>query len=117
MLVFDGDCGFCTASARWLEQRGAAVVAWQTLDLDEYPLTVAEVDEAAWWIDGSGVAHRGHRAIGLALRAAGGAWGIVGTMLVNPPLSWLAGPVYALVARNRHRLPGAAGADACGLRR
>ena len=32
MLVFDGDCGFCTSSARWIEARlpdDVAVVAWQ----------------------------------------------------------------------------------------
>ena len=115
MLIFDGDCGFCTASARWIEARGAPVAAWQTLELDEYPLTVSEVDGAAWWIDGSGERHRGHCAIGHALRAVGGAWRPIGLLLVNPPVSWLARPVYALVARNRHKLPGAT--DACDVRR
>ena len=43
------------------------------------------------------------------LRAAGGGWGFVGAVLVRPPVSWLAKPVYTLVARNRDKLPG----DAC----
>ncbi len=115
MLIFDGDCGFCTASARWIEARGAPTVAWQTLELDELPLTVAEVDEAAWWIDETGARHRGHFAIGHALQAAGSIWGLIGTLLVNPPVSWLARPVYTLVAQNRHRLPGAT--DACTVKR
>jgi len=115
VLIFDGDCGFCKASARWIEERGAPVAASQTLELDEFPLTVSEVDEAAWWIDESGERHRGHLAIGHALIAAGGAWRLMGALLVNPPVSWLAEPVYALVARNRHRLPGAT--DACEVRR
>lgn len=115
MLIFDGDCGFCTASARWIKERGAPVAAWQALDLGECPVTAAEFDEAAWWIDGSGVGHRGHRAVGHALKAAGGVWRPIGAMLLNPPVSWLAGPVYALVARNRHRLPGATGA--CSVKR
>ena len=115
MLIFDGDCGFCATSARWIQARGAPVGAWQTLELDEYPLTVAEVDAAAWWIDESGNRHRGHLAIGHALKAAGGAWGLIGALLVNPPVSWLAKPVYALVARNRHKLPGAT--DACEVER
>ena len=54
VLIFDGDCGFCTTSARWIEARGARVQAWQTLDLTELRLTVADVDEAAWWIDETG---------------------------------------------------------------
>jgi len=115
VLIFDGDCGFCTASARWIEERGAPVAAWQTLELDEYPLTVAEVDQAAWWIDASGERRRGHLAIGHALIAAGGAWRLIGVLLLNPPVSWLARPVYSLIARNRHKLPGAT--DACRVER
>ena len=112
VLIFDGDCGFCTASARWIEARGQRVEAWQTLDLAELRLTVADVDEAAWWIDETGKKHRGHLAIGHALRAGGGGWGFVGAVLVRPPVSWLAKPVYTLVARNRDKLPG----DACELK-
>ena len=112
VLIFDGDCGFCTASARWIEARGPRVEAWQTLDLAELRLTVADVDEAAWWIDETGKKHRGHLAIGHALRAAGGGWGFVGAVLVRAPVSWLAKPAYTWVARNRDKLPG----DTCELK-
>jgi predicted DCC family thiol-disulfide oxidoreductase YuxK len=40
-------------------------------------------------------------------------WRLVGRLIITPPVSWLAGPVYALIARNRHRLPGAS--DSCRL--
>jgi len=113
VLVFDGDCGFCTASARWIEARGAHTRAWQTLDLAELQLTVADVDEAAWWIDESGRKYRGHLAIGHALKAAGGLWGLIGAVLVRPPVSWIAKPVYTLTARNRDKFPG----DSCELDR
>ncbi len=43
--------------------------------------------------------------------AAGGVWGLIGRLMLVPPVSWLAAAVYAVVARNRHRLPGAT--DAC----
>src|SRR2546430_11445832 len=45
VLVFDGDCGFCTASARFLERYirpPARVVAWQHADLAEIGLTRAQ---------------------------------------------------------------------------
>ncbi|MEQ8840875.1 MAG: DUF393 domain-containing protein [Acidimicrobiales bacterium] len=116
MLVFDGDCGFCTSSARWIETRlpdQIAVVPWQSCDLVELGLTESDVTTAAYWIDESGTAHRGHRAVGLSLTTAGGVWAVVGRAIITPPISWLAAPVYALVARNRHRLPGAT--DACRL--
>ena len=87
--------------------------AWQTLDLTELHLTVADVDEAAWWIDATGRKYRGHLAIGHALKAAGGGWGFIGAVLVRPPVSWVAKPVYALIARNRDKLPG----STCELKR
>lgn len=114
ILIFDGDCGFCTTTAGWIERRlpePVRVSPWQILDLEELGLTENDVTTAAYWIDGEGRAHRGHLAIGRSLVAAGGFWRLVGHLLLRPPVSWLARPVYSWVAANRHRLPGAT--DAC----
>ena len=115
LLVFDGDCGFCTRSARWIQRKlpdGVQVEPWQALDLDGLGLTVDDVTGAAWWLSPTQPRPaRGHEAIGWALAAAGGAWGTVGRLIVRRPGCWLARPVYALVARNRHRMPG--GTPAC----
>ena len=115
LLVFDGDCGFCTSSARWIQRKlpeGVGVEPWQVLDLDELGLTVADVVGAAWWFSPAvPQPARGHEAIGWALAAASGVWGVVGRLIVRWPVCWLARPVYALVARNRHRMPG--GTPAC----
>ena len=116
MLVFDGDCGFCTSSARWIEARlpeGTPVEPWQSLDLKELGLTEDDVVTAAYWIGDDGRAHRGHRGIGRALMAAGGFWKVIGWIIVLPPVSLIARPIYALIAKHRHRLPGAT--DACRL--
>jgi len=61
---------------------------------------------AAWWIDDR---HRdeGARAIARALLAARRPWPVVGVVLLTPPVSVLAALVYRVVARHRHRLPGA----------
>jgi predicted DCC family thiol-disulfide oxidoreductase YuxK len=116
MLVFDGDCAFCTTSARWIAQRmprSTAVQPWQALDLHDLGLTTRDVQTAAYWVDRDGGTHRGHRAVARSLIEAGGAWRIVGRALLIPPISWLAAVGYELVARNRGRLPGAT--DACKL--
>lgn len=114
MLIFDGDCGFCTSSARWVERRapdGTDVVPFQRIDdLGRYGLTRRDVETAAYWIDGDG-AKRGHRAMAAALRAIGGRWGALGRAIDLPPLRPLAAGAYHLVARFRHRLPG--GTPAC----
>ena len=110
VLVYDGECGFCVRSARWIEARlpaGVGVEPWQSLDLEELGLSEQEAKAAVWWIDGHGASTRrarGAEAIGRSLVAAGGAWKTAGLLISHPPLLWLARPIYALVAANRHRL-------------
>ncbi len=112
LLVYDGECGFCVRSARWIAARlpaDARAAPWQALDLEELGLSRDDVQAAVWWIEDDGHSPpraRGAEAIGMALATAGGAWRLVGLLIVNPPLRWLARPAYALVAANRHRLPG-----------
>ncbi len=112
-LVFDGDCAFCTSSARLLEQIGpkAEVVAWQQIDLDELGLTEEAASAAVQWVDGAGAIRSGHEAVAAALRSAGGVWALAGRVLLAPGISPIAAGAYRLVANNRHHLPG--GTPAC----
>lgn len=119
ILVFDGDCGFCTTVARWAERRfrrGERAEPWQFLGdgvLASYGLSIDDVKEAAWWVDAAGRRDRGHRAVGRALLAAGG-WRIaLGALTLAPPTSWAAAAVYKVTVRYRSRLPG--GTPACRL--
>jgi predicted DCC family thiol-disulfide oxidoreductase YuxK len=116
MLIFDGDCSFCTSSAMWIRHRlpsRTRVEPWQRLDIASYGLTEADVMTAAYWVDERGRTFRGHRSIGKALMAVGGAWKPVGALMLVPPFSWLAALTYVIIAKNRHRLPG--GTPACKL--
>jgi predicted DCC family thiol-disulfide oxidoreductase YuxK len=119
LLVYDGDCSFCTAGARWIAphwKTPVRAVPWQQLDareLDRLGLTLDGVRRAAWWIDESGRRSGGHLAIARALAAAEGWRSVCGEALLVPPLRWLAAGLYPLVARWRHRLPG--GTPACRL--
>lgn len=122
LLIFDGDCGFCTTSVHWVARRfrdeaDVEVVPWQRLSLDDYGLSHEDVALYAWWLEVTGDERRkwrGHRAAGKALRACRGVWPWLGALLLTPPpLSWLWAAGYRLVARFRHRLPG--GAPACKM--
>ena len=104
MLVYDGDCAFCTSSARWV---GGPRASWQELGpkgLERLGLTVEDARAAAWWVDETG-RYRGHLAVGHALAARDGRRSLLGRALLAPPLRWLAAGAYPLVVRWRRRLP------------
>ena len=116
ILVFDGDCGFCTTSARWLHRwvvrdSSTRVAPWQHLDLDELGLTEDQCRAAVQWVGEEGQVASGHAAIAAALRHGHLVWRPIGALLVAPGFSWLAQRVYSWVAAHRYALPG--GTPAC----
>jgi predicted DCC family thiol-disulfide oxidoreductase YuxK len=120
VLVYDGDCGFCTSSASWVAKGWdgpARAIPWQVLGekgLAELGLTLNQVEVAAWWVDESDKSWGGHEAVGRSLRACRGWRRWAGAIILSPPFCWFAPLVYAVVARYRHRLPG--GTPACRVR-
>lgn len=115
-LVFDGDCAFCTSSARLLARivgPAAAIVPWQRTDLAALGIGEEQASAAVQWVGRDGAVRSGHEAIAAALIAAGRPWSLAGRLLLLPGLSRLAALAYRLVAENRQRLPG--GTPACAL--
>jgi predicted DCC family thiol-disulfide oxidoreductase YuxK len=115
-LVYDGDCGFCTRSAglaRRILPPDVAVVTWQATDLAALGASEERARREVLWAPRSGPVDGGARAVAQALRTAGGAWALLGLLLLLPPVSWVAAVVYRVVAANRMRLPG--GTAACAL--
>jgi predicted DCC family thiol-disulfide oxidoreductase YuxK len=115
-LLYDGDCGFCTTSAAFIERRiptRATVIAYQYADLATLGVTEEQAAEELQWVADDGTVSAGHAAIARLLTDAGGLWSVPGRIMLVPPLSWLAAVAYRLTAANRHRLPG--GTAACAL--
>lgn len=116
ILIYDGDCGFCTATARWVERRLSddyRVVPSQQSDLAALGLTQDDVARSAWWIDPDGTRFDEHQCIAKALGAMRAPWPALGRLLTLGPISPLARGVYRLVASNRSRIrwPGATRCD------
>lgn len=113
VLVFDGDCGFCTSCVSLLERIGtrAEMVPWQRADLPALGLTEEEAESSVQWVEAGDAIRSGHEAIAAALGSAGGIWAPAGRSLLLPGISPLAARAYRLVTDNRHRLPG--GTPAC----
>lgn len=115
VLVFDGECGFCTWSAdrlrRWAGG-GLAVVPWQRTDLSSLGLTQAQCAAAVQFVGSDGRA-AGGAAIARALLRCPQPWRSAGLVLSRPWLTPAVERGYSLFAAHRHRLPG--GTPACSL--
>lgn len=116
VLVYDGDCGFCTTSVRFVERRiptSAEIVAFQFADLAALGTDVEQASHEVVWVSRDGRTYGGAQGIARLLVDAGGVWRPLGMIAMIPPFRWLAHGAYRLVADNRDRLPG--GTPACAL--
>lgn len=114
--IYDGDCGFCTQSAQWLERHGdCAIVPWQALDLAALGLTEEQVTTAVQWQSPDGrVTASGADAVAQALLTCGRPWRWAGRVLTWRVVRPFAAVGYRLVARYRYKLPGATNACRIG---
>ena len=119
VLVFDGDCGFCTAcvefTRRWIRPR-VDIQPWQFLDLADYGLTEKECAEAVQFVTADGRIHSGSRAVTGMLRTANPPWPWIAALADAPGVAPIAASAYRLVARIRYRLPGSTPACAVSPR-
>lgn len=115
VVVFDGDCGFCTWSAdrlrRWSSGR-LRTVPWQRADLQLLGLTAEECAESVQYVTG-GRHFRAGAAVAQALLVCREPWRCAGQVMASPRVAPITERAYRLIAANRHRLPGST--PACRL--
>jgi len=116
VLIFDGDCGFCTTTANYIVKNSKTPItahAWQLVDVTEYGILQQQAQQRVYVID-SGHAYGGHEAFAQILRLQKNVFlAAIAFLMVVPPICYLSRAGYALVARFRHKLPG--GTPACKL--
>lgn len=116
LLIYDGDCGFCTRSVRLLRTwctPDIDIEPWQFADLPRHRISERQAGLAVQWVGPDGSRAAGAPAIARALGHARAPWPAVGALLRLPPFSVLAAAAYRTIARNRYRLPGST--PACAL--
>lgn len=114
LLLYDGDCAFCTTCAQLVERRfrpDAEIVPWQFADLVAIGVSAEQASEAVQWVGTDGAVRAGHEAVAAMLDSCGPLARLAGRILVAPGVSAIAAWAYRLIAANRHRLPG--GTPAC----
>ncbi|MDO8361776.1 MAG: DUF393 domain-containing protein [Actinomycetota bacterium] len=121
VLIFDGDCAFCSSCVRTAQRllgRMPEVQPYQ-LEGDEglaaLGLTAEQCRQAVQYVARDRQVYAAHDAVSALLLAAGKGWWLLGALLRVPGVHWLSGVAYRWVARHRHRLPG--GTAACALPR
>lgn len=117
LVLYDADCGFCAASARAMTGRAfradAEARAFQAVDVGRFGLTVDKCGEKLHVVDRAGRVYAGGAAVAAVLRRSRLPWPAVGWAMGLPGVRVVAEWAYAVVARNRHRLPG--GTASCEL--
>lgn len=116
ILIFDGDCAFCSSCVTWgkrLIKRLPTTQPYQFTDLAALGLTAEQCNLAVQYVDSQRRVQSGEDAVRAVLLASGTGWWLLGAFLGLPGIHWLSGVVYRWVARNRQRLPG--GTAACAL--
>jgi len=117
VLVFDGDCRFCSSAARFVLRRvrpDADVVAFQAADLAALGVTEERARRELLWVRPDGGVDGGAQAVASLLIAGGRGWRPLGLLGRTRPFGRLAAWGYRVVAANRARLPGGSAACATG---
>lgn len=117
LFIFDGDCAFCSTSARLLKkmtQGRILIEPYQFLELEQLGVPAEDASSAVQFLTDEN-RYQGARAIAEALIASRTPCAFVGWLIKAPVILSFAELTYLLVAKNRHRLPG--GTPACKLPR
>ena len=108
-VVYDGDCGICEASARWII---AHIPSIDVVSHHQYGL--AHIG-SVWFVSDAGRLE-GAMAVSAILKSANsGTYRAIGVVIGLPVVRSIAAVVYSLVARNRRHISRLLGMNACGL--
>ncbi|MDH6131125.1 putative DCC family thiol-disulfide oxidoreductase YuxK [Kitasatospora sp. MAA4] len=121
VLIYDGDCAFCTSCVRWAEKYlrqtlasgGWTAQPFQFTDLNEFGVTRERAEQEVLWVTPTGAVYGGAPAVARLLMRTGGVSAYLGGLLALGPVRPVAAAFYRLIAANRHRMPG--GTPACAL--
>lgn len=117
LLIFDGDCGFCTTGVHKLVEMLPSppdTIPYQFADLAQYGLTAEECNERIWLVTPNQQLG-GYVALSEVFKRQPKRWyRFLGHLSDTFPFSFVSAAGYSWMAKNRQRLPG--GTPACAMR-
>lgn len=118
VLIFDGDCGFCTSTANWIVKHSkisVTAVPYQWAKLEESGLTAKQASAEVQLVS-DGSIFSGHYCMAKLLKLQPNILvRSVGKLMTAPGINSMSALVYKWIAANRHKLPG--GTPACEMPR
>jgi predicted DCC family thiol-disulfide oxidoreductase YuxK len=121
LVLYDGDCAFCTAQARRVRRLAAGRLRVEPLQgaLNDVPwIDPDDARRALHLVDRDGRGYAGAAAIVRLLRLTRPLLGLLALPYHLPGVRWLSDRAYALVAARRYAIAGRAGgcpSGACGV--
>jgi predicted DCC family thiol-disulfide oxidoreductase YuxK len=118
VLIYDGDCAFCSSTVRTLQKlikNPPKIIPFQFIDTTQFGLTKQQCSEEIKFVDANGLVSGGESAFKKFFFEVGGAWRLLGGVMGLPLIRQISGVIYRWVAKNRFRLPG--GTPTCSLPR
>ena len=116
VIIYDGDCAFCSSSIRTLQRlipRSPTMIPYQFVNPADYGLTLEQCERALQYVAPDGRISAGHEAYRQMLIGLGGIYKLLGHLMRTPIYYGIANTVYRWVAKNRHKMPG--GTPTCSL--
>lgn len=111
LIIYDGDCGFCTTSVRKLRgmlgKKAPSAATFQSLQLDLFGLSIAEVQIELKYVDTNGQIWGGASAFRRVFYDAKGIWRLISTFMSLPLVKQSSVVIYRKIAKNRAKMPGA----------
>lgn len=109
IVVYDGDCGICQASADWIKRNvpGVSVVSHYEYGVHELG-SVWFINDTQMWEGADAVAH-------VLMRARKKIFHVVGKAMLLPGIRQCATGVYRVIAHNRRHISRLLGLKACAV--
>jgi predicted DCC family thiol-disulfide oxidoreductase YuxK len=109
IVVYDGDCGICQASARWIERHISEVRV-----VSHYEYGVEELG-SVWFID-EHQSYEGAEAVARVLLSSHTVWiRLAGRVMLLPVVRTIAHGVYRVIAYNRRHISRLLRMNACAV--
>ena len=109
IVIYDGDCAFCSSAARFAQRRVAPNLnysPYQLTELAKHGISTEQARSSLKFVTDSNDVLSAHLAVSQIMRNGNKVWRLVGIISTLPIVRSLAALGYMVPAKYRHKLPG-----------